>query len=834
MFHKGKILQLTIALALVAMQLFSGILLPNTAPAALAQSGAVDITGSAPPYVTPGSNITYAYTLKNLTGQQLTNFAVFHKLPANTTYVSGGVFNAGQNRAEFVFSSLAVNETRTYALVVKVGSGVAIGTVITVNSSTDYSYAADQAVGISHPIGFGTTVERPGTRGASLKNASGRAFDVAVDGFGFQNYTNAGPLNANDDLGPDDMFALFGPAACEFVFEDSCLFLTAPAQQWMENQIAFMNGGHCDGFSVAGLRFFEQLPFQGKTTPADFQAGAANTTALTFPDQPIENYIAYSWTTQQMPEVYTKKIAGAPNTLVSKLATDFNRTPSISYAIHIFKLPGWQGGHSITPYGLESVPGSSPAEVRILVYDNNYPKQRQYITVNTVANTWKYVTASTPGQPLNVYEGTATSGNLLLVPNSLREVPAGYFACPFCSDPASVQAAADGQITGEISFQFSGEGAIVVENDEGQKTGIDIGSDTLVEEIPNAELIHFNGGLGKEIPPRITVPFTEHDETFYTVVVHGTTVTTPTHGSLSIVGPGFHLGVDNIELDANEVFTFTVSPDGDHISFVSSETEVAPPIHIAHDPVADGNPSVIFEVSGEELFAGERIALDLDPVLERIEIDDTGLEEEDFLVTMDLIFPDGDVHVFTDTVIIPAGVISAEVDFGAWDGLLTPPLYLENVLQNPSVNHRLMLQRASGVYDATPQANAPAGVYHVDATFVNVTEIQLTDLHFTVADLAAGNVLLNADGSPAGAGAKLLVPNTALGDDGLLHVNESVTVRFSIGLTSADTSAVTINANGVPHDWTHEAPPLAGEANNASFVFTVRTDNPLYLPLVAR
>ena len=96
------------------------------------------------------------------------------------------------------------------------------------------------------------------------------------------------------------------------------------------------------------------------------------------------------------------------------------------------------------------------------------------------------------------------------------------------------------------------------------------------------------------------------------------------------------------------------------------------------------------------------------------------------------------------------------------------------------------------------------------------------------------NVLLNADGSPTGQGAKLSLPNTALGADGLLHVNESVTVRFSVGLTTAELSVLTLNANGMPHDWAYDAPPLDGPAQNASFVFTVRADNPLYLPLVRK
>ncbi len=89
-------------------------------------------------------------------------------------------------------------------------------------------------------------------------------------------------------------------------------------------------------------------------------------------------------------------------------------------------------------YGIETV---SPTESRILVYDNNYPKLRTYITVNMTANTWRYVTASTPGQPEEAYEGSAVSANLRLVPLSARDLPVGkYFACPFCPNPTVTSA----------------------------------------------------------------------------------------------------------------------------------------------------------------------------------------------------------------------------------------------------------------------------------------------------------------------------------------------------------------------------------------------------------
>ena len=836
MFYRSKIRQTSLALALVAMLLFGGILLPDAAPAALAQGVDFSLLVSGPTYITPGHTITYEFTVKNLRNLAITNLVLHDPLPANTTYISDGTFNAAANRVEFTIASLPVNATQTLTLVVNVGNGIAIGTVIENKNITAFDWTiAGESFGYYPPAGVGTVVEAPGTLAAVYKDTNGTPFD----GFQFENFSNDAPRAFSDDLGADDLFGLFGPVACQSGTTAATCVLSGPAQKWKEAQIAGMNGGHCEGMAATSLRLFNWLPFKSKSSPASFQAGAATTINLNFPEQSIENYIAHYFVTQSVAEYEANEITAAPVVLVNKLIADFNAATPIPYTVGIYALPGWEHGHAITAYGVETVNAN---QSRILVYDNNYPKQRQYITVNTAANTWRYVTSSTPGQTPTIYTGTATSGNLSLHTNNSRDLPAGqYFTCPFCNEPASsasLQAAAAGMVTGEISFQYSGEGAILVINDEGQKTGTDIGSDTLIEEIPNAQLSHFRGGLGKAIPPRITVPFTETDEAHYTVMVHGTTVDTPTHGSLSITGLGFHMGLDNIELGPGEVFDFRVSPDGDHIAFwvsgATTDTIKAPAMHIAHDPVHAGDPSVIFEVAGETLIAGERISLTLDPALERIYLEDEGLEAEEFDITMDLIFPDGDTHVYTDTVIVPAGSTSAFVDFGAWDGRLVPPTYINDVLQNPSINHRLQLESSTATYDPTPQANAPAGVYSIEATFANVTEIQLQNVYFTVANLAAGNVLLNADGSPAGTGAKISVPPAALGADGILHVNEVLKLRFDVGLTSADASDFTINANGVPHDWTHNAPTSTGEANNTSFVFAVAAANNIFLPLITR
>jgi len=843
MFCTSKILHISITLTVVMMLTVSGILLPQATPTALAQDNDFKLAVSGPSRVASGSNITYEFTVQNLRGAEITDFSFYSEIPANTTYVSGGTHNTMQNRAEFSLASLPADTTESFSLVVNVDSSVANDTDITLTDFDAIDWFVDGEYGgyLTSPSGgVHTIVEAPSTVVAILKQ-NNRAFDVNIDGFQFENFVN--DHTWQDDLGADDVFNLFGPGVCQYGDTADTCELTGPAETWRVNTIKDMGLGHCDGMASASLSLFTQMPFKGISTPSDIQSGASDTIDLTFPGQKIENYIvgqmSFQYTEEYWDEVITKK----PSEIVNDLTTAFNAANPVAYELTIEKMSKPFDGHAITAYGIEQVDGN-PNHMRILVYDNNFPKKRQYITVNTADETWRYATAATPGETPDIYTGTETSNNLSIVPNSFRSYPdpTNYFYCTFCPEEAtsaSVQAAATGQsskaqVDGNLKVQYVGEGAILVVNDEGQRTGDDPESQTFVDEIPDAQIRLHRGGLGKEVPPTIVFPFSEADDTFYTVIVHGETVSNTTAGSLNLTGAGFVIGVNDIELDPQEIFEFTVSPDGDHISFDASENITAPEIYIAHDPVHDGDPSIIFDIEGVTLLAGEKVSLDLDPVLERIHFAHTGPEAENFIVDMQHIWPDGHVEDYAETINLPAGATSASIDFGAWDGLLHPPIYFDDVLQNPSVNHRLKLESATSSYDPTPQANAPAGVYQVEATFANVTEVSLENLYFSVADLADGNLVLNADGGPAGAGATVSVPAALLGEDGILHTNESFTIGFDVGLASADATGLTVDANGAPHDWIHPDPAPSYDANDASFTFAVETDTSIFLPLLAK
>ena len=831
-FHRNKVF-----LLLMTMLLFGGFLTFGTGstPTASAQTTFdVYLRINAPTYVQPGQNMTYEFKVENLTSNAYPSSSFFTYIPANTTYVSGGTYTSGATPyVTLSVPALAANGSHTVSYVVQANSSVPVGTVIENDGLTGF---------FTPPFNVGyfkdsTLVEAPPTTVLTLKNNNGTPYDVKVNSFGFDNYTNVLPAGRtySDDLGAADLFMMFGSGVCQSGTTAADCVLSAPAKAWATTQIDSLNGGHCDGMATTNLRMFNSLPFKNYSTPATFQSGAVNIVDLNFPAQPIENYQVYYHSLWSF--VSNQYYKAAPNDIVARISQGLNATPPIPYVVSFYNAD-FSKGHSVAAIGLESATVNGKVEVRIIVYDNNFPKQRQYIKVDPAANTWSYTTSATPGTTASVYSGNATSNNLWILDNNLRDLPAGQtYACPFCttSGSAAKTTSADGSasdlFTHEIDFQFTGEGAILVVNDEGQSIGKEIGATDLINEIPGAEFFHFTGGLDKEIPPKLVIPISETNDTFYDVYVHGTTVDDPSNGLLSIHGPGFSIGVYDIHLDPHETFEFSVSPDGDHISFYATEDITAPEIYIAHDPIHPGDPSVIFDIEGVVLLAGEKVMLDLDPELEQIHFNHTGPEAEDFIIDMQLIWPDGHVEDYAEEIHAPAGTHSVYIDFGAWDGLEHPATYIDDVLQNPSVNHRLKLIDAVGTYDPTPQTDAPAGVYHVEATFQNVTEVSFSDVYFTVANLGLGDVLLNADAGSLGT--RVSVPADLMGADGWLHTNESFTFSFGVGLADMDFADLTVDANGVPHDWIHPDPAPSYDANNASFVFDGMEALPNQLDLLA-
>ena len=91
-------------------------------------------------------------------------------------------------------------------------------------------------------------------------------------------------------------------------------------------------------------------------------------------------------------------------------------------------LPDGSGGHAITPYAVEDL-GNGTA--RILVYDNNWPKDSRFIEVDTINNSWRYLASASPDEPNSLYSGNASTRNLEIVSLSSR---LGRQECDFCEE----------------------------------------------------------------------------------------------------------------------------------------------------------------------------------------------------------------------------------------------------------------------------------------------------------------------------------------------------------------------------------------------------------------
>ena len=69
---------------------------------------------------------------------------------------------------------------------------------------------------------------------------------------------------------------------------------------------------------------------------------------------------------------------------------------------------------------------------RIDVYDNNYPGQTKYVSVNAKNETWRYHTANNPAETARDYVGTAATHTLGL--KRLSDRSRSRFECPFCDE----------------------------------------------------------------------------------------------------------------------------------------------------------------------------------------------------------------------------------------------------------------------------------------------------------------------------------------------------------------------------------------------------------------
>lgn len=108
---------------------------------------------------------------------------------------------------------------------------------------------------------------------------------------------------------------------------------------------------------------------------------------------------------------------------------------------------------------------------------------------------------------------------------------------------------------------------------------------------------------------------------------------------------------------------------------------------------------------------------------------------------------------------------------------------------------------SSGVYLPT-DTRGPAGVYRITFGFRNISPQVYADLQARITELTGGHTVVNRDGwptsTPAGVGAVVTVPNTALGPDDQLTPNETFTQVIEVGLQRRESFKIGFAGSGRP------------------------------------
>lgn len=515
-------------------------------------------------------------------------------------------------------------------------------------------------------------------------------FDPKINGFGFRNF-GENPDYEENDLTADDLIRMFGAenVCIEGSTARDCV-LYETADRWREEAIEKMNGGHCDGFSVSSLRMFVGRPFKGRKTPADFQRGATKLFDLQ-KNAITSNYVSYYQTLTFLKETY---IFRAPTfkkkpTEIMEMIVAAMKSKKEFYTLEVWMLDKgkYTRGHSVLPIAVEDM---GDQQYRIHVYDNNYPGQTKYVTINAKNETWRYHTANNPAETARDYVGSLKTNTLGL--KRLSDRTRARYECPFCDEDEEeegdddeafydnglprnfmmnasyVRKAKRAQSEPESMYvSLSGEADLLITDPSGKRIGYDPVKQATVNEINGGVENIIAGDIEDDLSPEYLIPNNSSNKKPYKIQISGKTLEAEETSELQIYGAGFVVGFEDISVDKGETLNMTVSQDGRELSFTASADGETPSIYISTDDGAD-QPSYDFEIGGIALSAGKTVSVKLDPDNGLIYFKDDDGDEDKYDISVTRTNPDGKVSVFKELDMDIGDRNVYVLNFGAWDG----------------------------------------------------------------------------------------------------------------------------------------------------------------------
>ncbi len=506
-----------------------------------------------------------------------------------------------------------------------------------------------------------------GIKPANAQQASGTVvadlgFRPDGNGFGFPNYGADTPVT---NLTPDEMRRLLDDSVCAILKDNKCT-LVPEIQQLMDTLNGKMGGGHCEGMAVLST-----LLFANKENAADF--GQGQPTAFDFnTNAKLQREIALWFATQFLNKVGAATIKDKTPKDLLPILTKAMTDKSEYYVIHIFQ-PGFKNGHAITPYAVQDMGNGL---FHVMVYDNNWPKDgNRFVEIDTNANTWSYLAATSPDVPEALYKGDATTLTLHLSPIGLR---VSKQTCPTCQ-AAAIQASQTQLVAyhparatakqaetqyNEVTIYSSGDvsGAdLLITDAQGHRLGYQGGQ--FYNEFPGAQFIPATSDnlFGDDPEPVYYIPV----GTAFTVSLDGTNMQKDEVTNVSMVGPSYDLAVENIKLGAGKKDTMAFSPDGTKIAYTPSGDE-APDIILG---IQHTGNDYEFTVKGADVQPGAAINVSLDYDKGRLGINTSGANEKTSTYAIEVNrISDTAEDTFTHDGLTLDPKDTAYIEFGAWDG----------------------------------------------------------------------------------------------------------------------------------------------------------------------
>ncbi len=430
-----------------------------------------------------------------------------------------------------------------------------------------------------------TALPQPGQTAADL------GFRPEKDGFSFPNW---GFDPNRVDLTPNDVRRMFGDQACASIQGENCI-LTPAGQQWLDGVVKGIHNGHCEGFAVLSLVFYE-----GKEKPSDFGANSAYDLQIDG-NQVLQREIAYYWALQGVSPIRDQRVPKTPAEIVQFLTEAFKngQRANETYTFAFWK-PGYQEGHAITPYGIKDL---GDGKYDVLVYDNNHPGKERTMRLDVRANTWEYNAAINPNEPDSQYRGDASTQTLMLTPVGAR---LNQKVCPFCKAGGGKGTTGLSQAAAEFNtVNLEGNAHLLISDKDGHRLGY-VTPEQFVNEIPGADfqpIVSSNLWKSSEEPIYYIPTGIEFSMEIRSVDPKENTIST-----VSMIGPGYVLSVQDIALQPGESDAIDFSEDGSLVTYRTQYTD-SPDILLG---VENEGADYAFLVKGVDLGNGGTVKVYLD------------------------------------------------------------------------------------------------------------------------------------------------------------------------------------------------------------------------------